>query len=359
MNKKLKFSWGHIIAFLALIFISYVSFMGLFYKSGGNFIESITKILIIDIAIFAVFMGAQILKGTERKFYRSIIIERILILLTPIVLFIAMKPNNHFWNIFSQRAHIETLFKGSISTSKKMFDDYDVYANERIENYSNLLDKIIRNKNSNPGLYARASFDGANDEIRKDNYIHTLRLQLLSQNSNTLQEKAVIWLNNSNKEATIWNAFLIGNISQISKAIEGWNEELVKFSTPILSNETLNGNEVFPFNHNISSSKEALNNLELLTAIYKSEKIEGAEEQVKTNNINYITIILFVILIFMLLLPYFIQKRHTKNPYTLISKKEKDTENDKIENINPPQQINTNTQNTSQNNEDDPYSGTF
>ena len=36
MDEQLKFSWGHIIAFLALIFISYITFVGVVYRTDGD-----------------------------------------------------------------------------------------------------------------------------------------------------------------------------------------------------------------------------------------------------------------------------------------------------------------------------------
>ena len=40
MNEQLKFSWGHIIAFLALIIISYISFVGVTYMTDGDFTKA-------------------------------------------------------------------------------------------------------------------------------------------------------------------------------------------------------------------------------------------------------------------------------------------------------------------------------
>ena len=102
-NETLKFSWGHIIAFIALIFISYVAYMGDFYLKGGDFKSSALKVLLINIALLITFIGAQIYKGADKKFNRSIIIERVLICLTPFAFVWAMIPYNHFWNVFNQR----------------------------------------------------------------------------------------------------------------------------------------------------------------------------------------------------------------------------------------------------------------
>jgi hypothetical protein len=60
--------------------------MGDFYSNGGNFSAAAIKVFIIDIILLITFFGAQILKGTDGKFNRSIIIERILIGLCPLPL---------------------------------------------------------------------------------------------------------------------------------------------------------------------------------------------------------------------------------------------------------------------------------
>ena len=56
MNEQLKFSWGHIIAFLALIVLSYITFVGVTYKTDGNFMKASIAMIVIDIVLL-VFMG--------------------------------------------------------------------------------------------------------------------------------------------------------------------------------------------------------------------------------------------------------------------------------------------------------------
>lgn len=85
INETLKFSWGHIIAFVALIIISYLSFMGITYLTNGNFLYAGIGVLIIDVLIILFFIIPQILKGTDEKFRRKIIFERILFFSAPIV----------------------------------------------------------------------------------------------------------------------------------------------------------------------------------------------------------------------------------------------------------------------------------
>lgn len=301
-NETLKFSWGHIIAFVALIFISYVTYMGDFYSNGGDFKSSAIKVFEIDIVLILTFIGAQIYKGTDEKFDRSIIIERILICLCPIAFLWAMIPFNHFWSVFSERDQIEPKFSSAIEKSRQMFVNYDKYSKDRIATYSDFLTGIIANKESARATYLNAGFSDANDEMVKENYITTLRLQLLSQNTDSLRTSALEWIDEANQGASVWNAFLVGNISMISDAIESWNQKLYKVSVPVLSNEPKDStHSVAPFDPNRESFKAANAELTDLRNLF-----------VNSNGINLYTIITGIILILMLLFPYFLQKRNTR-----------------------------------------------
>ena len=55
INETLKFSWGHIIAFVALIFISYVTFMGIAYLADGNFVYAGVGVVAIDVLMLLFF----------------------------------------------------------------------------------------------------------------------------------------------------------------------------------------------------------------------------------------------------------------------------------------------------------------
>lgn len=68
MNEQLKFSWGHIISFLALIFISFVTFDGVVYFTDGDFKSAGIVMSVVDALLLLFFIGAQCLKATERRF---------------------------------------------------------------------------------------------------------------------------------------------------------------------------------------------------------------------------------------------------------------------------------------------------
>ena len=318
-NETLKFSWGHIIAFVALIFISYVTYMGDFYANGGDFKASAVKVFCIDASLILTFIVAQIFKGTDSKFDRSIIIERVLICLCPIAFLWAMIPFNHFWSVFSERDQIEPKFSSAIEKSRQMFLNYDLYAEDRIAVYSDALHAIVVNKGNDREAYLKAGFTDSNDKLVMNNYVTTLKLQLLSQNTDSLKNLALRWINDANQGASVWNAFLVGNIDMIADAIEEWNQKLYEYSVPVLSNESTNDSiTIVPFDTSKESFKAANGELNGLRSLF-----------VNSNGISQYTILLGILLFLMLLFPYFLQKRNTRATglYSLIPIQKTDTLN--------------------------------
>ena len=222
-----------------------------------------------------------------------------------------MIPYNHYWNVYSERSHIEEMFSTSIEKSKTMFTDYNSYANNRINNYSQHLKTIMDNKSTNPIQYKNAGFSGDSDALQIENYIHTLQLQLLSQNTDSLQTLALKWIESANQGASVWNAFLIGNIDKISDAIKSWNSTLIQVSEFKMSNEPDN---IQPFSSEQNSYNQAIQGLQDLKNIYRN-----------TQGVAFNTIWSGILLFFMLLFPYFLQKRNTRaiGLYYLIPHKSK------------------------------------
>lgn len=296
----LKFSWGHIIAFVALIAISYVIFMGFSYLNGGDFRDSLIRTLVIDVVLLITFIGAQMLKGTDRKFRKRIKVERILIILCPIAFILAMVPYNHFWNVFSNRENVEKNFGEAIKSSKQLFDDYETYANNRIMAYDHALDSAIANKTFSKYNYDECNF--ASSDIQKKGFVETLRLQLLSKNSDTLRYEAVKWIDDASDGASVWNAFLLGNVREIKDAIDEWNNILIGYSKHVISNEEACVGNVESFPEKNEAIVTAKNKLDEVTNLYT--KLSGS--------ISPYTVVTGVILFLCLLFPYFLQKRHTK-----------------------------------------------
>lgn len=303
MNEKLQFSWGHIIAFLALIAVSYISFVGFTYLTNGNFTFALIGMGITDIVYILFFIGAQQMKASGVKMKRKIIWERIFIFGSPVIFIAGMVSMSHFWTVRSQNDEIVETFKNSINSSRQLFSDYEEYSNQRIDSYQNILTQIIVNKSSNPQAFKKSGFDESKATVQRDNMVETLRLQLLSQNYDSLKTVANKWINDAAQGASTWNVFLLGNTREIKDALGNWENQLKSFSVKEMSNEAIIRN-VDHFQS--SGAKNAISGIDSLTSAFTTQKFPT------------LTAIVFgLIIYFMLLFPYFIQDRHTKNVYRL------------------------------------------
>lgn len=285
INETLKFSWGHIIAFIALIFISYVSFMGITYLTDGDFLSAGIGVLIINLVLIIFFIIPQILKGADEKFSRKIIFERILFFAAPIFFVVAMVPYAHFWTVFENKTEVESTFSESIKTTKEMFDSYEVYANNRIKEYDK---KLAQNKTAS---------------VHRANEVEALRLQLIADNYDALKKSANEWIDNATG-ATVWNVFMIGNIKKIEAAIESWNKSLNTFSSKTMIDEP-DGVEAFSSSDpSVTTAKSNLNNLR---SVYTT-----------MGTPTLLAIGVGLLLYLLLLFPYIIQSRNTKSTFRLI-----------------------------------------
>lgn len=280
MNEQLRFSWGHIIAFLALIFIAYVTFMGITYYTLGDFLMAGVGALLCVAFLSLSLLGAQIKKGAPTKFYKSIKWERTLLLMSPIVLALAFVPFNHFWSVLHRESEIAEDFKTSITYSDSIFDEYELYAQERIEALS-------------------SSLSSSSEEKRK-NRTDALNLLLLSKKYDHLKDQAKKWIGDASENATVWNVFLLGNVDDIGVAVGKWTSNLNKVSSKRLLFEA---EDVETFNLECAAKQKTIQGLEDLKSKYKSIDFQ----------FNGLSILTMVICFLMLLCPYFIQERHAAN----------------------------------------------
>lgn len=307
MNEYLKFSWGHIIAFLALIAVSYFSFVGYTYLTNGDFKYALIAMAITDLVFVIFFIGAQQLKSSGRKIRRCMFWERILVFGSPLIFIAGMVSMSHFWTVRSQNDEIVATFTASINGAKQLFDDYEEYSKNRIDDYSRHLSQIIEQKAVAPDSYKAAGFVNSKDKYQKENMIEVLTLQLLSQNYNSLRGEATAWIDNASNGASAWNVFLLGNTRQIKQAILDWENQLKDFTKNRLSNEELIA-KVPDFTSN--GAQVAVEGIDSLTSTFTTQKPP------------VIAAIAFAIIIYlMLIFPYFLQTRHSRTIYKNIFKK--------------------------------------
>lgn len=305
MNKKLNFSWAHIIAFVAIIFYAYITFVGATYLFNCKFWLSGLVTFVLVAIIFFLFIGVQQIKGADEKFSKAIVWERILMVCTVLFYCASLHPFLHTWHVKNNQNAIETQFSSSIKASKQLFVEYEKYTEDRIANYSNMMDEIIKSRND----CVKFGFVTGREEKQKELRLQTLRLQLLSSNYDQLKEKACNWIESADTKASIWNIFLIGNIDQIKSAVTEWESQLQSdsFSGKVLKDEEFEGkNVVSKYDKENKYLEGTINGLDNLRSQFTMTGVPSKW--------GYL---IALVCYFALILPYFIQPRSTKNWHRL------------------------------------------
>lgn len=320
-NKTLKFTFGHVLAFLALIGISYLSFVGTFYRTSGNFIVAGIVSSSVFVLLLYCFIRIQVLKSTQEKFHKKIVHERWMLGVSVVFFITAMLPCNHFLNIYSQHEKVENLFKeGVLYNGKEMFQLYSKACNQRVEEY----EKALRSQKINPWHI--------------EHYKDALKLQLAVNNTESLRKRAETYLQKADQSVSVWNVFLVGNLKQLEKALGYWKNYLDEQWGQPLKYEQVDILE------NIKSERQerSFNN-----ANKSIREVKGIYE--KYNGVSLLTIVFAIVTFVLLLLPYLVQPRNTKAvKYVHLWEKndeQKETEEKVEEDL--------------EQKSDNPYSGTF
>ena len=122
MNEKLKFSVGHVFAFVTMLIMGYITFMGSLYLHPGKFVSAGIAVVSNLIPIFILFIGVQWLRGTEIRFKNRIWLERLLFVAAPLLLYTMFKPGqplSHFWTVERQSEVVTGQFATSIEANKR------------------------------------------------------------------------------------------------------------------------------------------------------------------------------------------------------------------------------------------------
>lgn len=309
MNETLRFSWGHIFAFLAIIFIGYLSFMGLVYLMGGEgFWLALGIALGICVLLLLIFLGLQRLKATPRLYEKRIKWERTLLFASPVLFLLLLLPYCHFWRVNTRSREIVSAFKDAVSTGNGLFAEYEAYASDRIADHAHKLDSLVAGGRS-ADFQALGIANKGRAASRKLAMEKSLELQLLPEKYDTLRNAALQWIGKADKGASIWNIFLMGNIREIKNAFSNWNGALRQLSEPVLNSETYhNRNGVEPFESAVVPS--VVGALDSISPLYREFRWAP----------HWLAVLTLLFLYGCLLLPYLVQDRHSKSVVKVFSK---------------------------------------
>ncbi len=296
MNETLKFSWGHIVAFLAMIMISYVTFTGAAYLYDTNLLVSALWAIASFLVMFVVFVGTQQMKAVEKNFTRSIVLERIGVVLSVVVLvlLVTISPFKHFWTVYSNKSEIMEEFAMSIDSSKSIFENYDAYVEERIE-------KTLQSKSPEKNAQAELMRLQLQPSFATESFDYQTKKLEIEQ-----------WIDKA-RQSSVWNVFVIGNLTKIQSGVEMWKTTLESWSSKKFYDGDM---EPYKATYDITSN---FNNLK--------------QKFTKSVAFQWRAILWALVGYFCMALPWLLQRRPVKNPNSLFGKKDWTAEEDYEEQI--------------------------
>lgn len=299
MNQS-KLSLADLLTLLTALAFSFVCFLGTNFFTLGDFSKSIFLSIIIFVLLCGTALGAKLLKRTSRNFKTCFIWEMILLFLfTSLTLVFAYSPFPHYFVVSGQKAEIQSKLTLNITQGENMFAEYERYAENRENLYKSKLRSVVYARNINSSEYSEYGFmnNGISDEKQIENKMFTVHADLFPTNysdtisKNGIKEVAKIWLSDSKKKIANWKAIgIVEVVNEVEQNSNDWLNKLVELSAIREKGEVT---EDFAYNITSNEVKKYFTRL--------GQPTSGS-------------ISLVVAAYLMMLLSYFITKRHTRYP---------------------------------------------
>ena len=235
-----KFSLADLLTALGAIGFGFLCFLSLNFLTMGDTLLSVIVAAIIGFVLGGLAFGIKLLKQTSRNFKTNIIWEWVLLILFVIIAYFAVFPFSHYFAVSAQKEEIQQKISSNITQAEGIFTDYESYANTRIYNYEYNLKSIVIGKERSPSEYRNFGFvDGTDDQTQIENKVFTLRVQLYPSNYNQMKSVDSTWLADSKAKIENWSPTgIVIVINTVKTEITSWKNQLKEYSSFRAQGET-------------------------------------------------------------------------------------------------------------------------
>lgn len=288
-----KFSLADLLTVLAALGFGFFCFLSFNFLSLGETVPSIVWAVVLALLLGGLALGAKLLKRTSRNFKTRIIWEWILLLLFVIMAFVSIFPFSHFFAVSEQKADIQQKVTANITQAEGLFADYENYANNRLDIYKSRLNSVVAAKSVNPGEYREYGFvDGTADSKQVENKLFTLEAKLFPSNYQEMKSVDSSWLADSKVTIAKWKPISIVNvINKVETNLTAWKDELKQFSSSFKAE----GEVAEDFDYSLTFN-------------------DITDKFITLGSPTMFSIVIAIGLYLLMLLSYFITKRHTRYP---------------------------------------------
>ena len=298
-----KFPLKDLLTVLGTLVFGFFYFLSLNFITLGDTQSSIIGAIIVSCILGGLAFGAKMLKSTSRNFQTCRIGEWAMLFLFIVIAFFSLKPFSHYFAISAEKEEIQQIVLSNITQASGLYDDYESYADMRIDNYRNRLESAVKahQKNVSDVAYRALGFvSGTNDNNQMENKMLSLQIELYPSNYSQKKQVDSVWLSNAEEQVKEWSPTGIVKIVNTLKAeIETWNEQLKSYSSYRADGEN-EGIATFNRRTNID---------------------DVSNKFTKSTNPTPFGVIIAMLLYLLMMLSYLISKRHTKNPLTLLGQR--------------------------------------
>ncbi len=253
--EKSKFNFAWVIAIIALIAFSYISFMGLVYCQFFGVSICVLITLVLD-ALIVICVRIMCRAKHTRWLRLGLLGQFVFGLLVLVLLLSTSVMFAHFTRIVNQRESIQNTYAAAVEDAQKMGEKYDAYVKERCTSYSTALRVLPASSADYKSLFSNSLSLGFTKDAVIAKCVDNLRNLLKGSNgSSDIMSKRSQWL--ENVSASVWNLSLPSNIRDITQSVNKWIDNYKELSSKRYTGEVeVLTFEDSSFNRNVSSLQE-------------------------------------------------------------------------------------------------------
>lgn len=291
MNQS-KFSLADLLTVLASIGFGFFCFLSFNFLTMGETNKSILFAVVFAIVLGGLAFGAKLLKRTDRNFKTCIIWEWVLLFLFVVAAIFAIKPFSHYFVVSSQKEEIQKEVIANIEQAEGMYNDYKIYADNRLKIYESKLNSVVLAKRTNPKEYREYDFKiGTEDKTQIENKMFTLRAKLYPSNYEELATANVEWMNKAKSTVDSWKPIGLVDVIKVTKNnLTQWKNDLIEYSE-FRANGEMAENFEYPLSFNDVTGK-----------------------MTQLSSPNGVSILYSVGLCILMIVSYIVTKRHPRYP---------------------------------------------
>jgi ABC-type transport system involved in multi-copper enzyme maturation permease subunit len=291
--KQTKFSLADLLTLLGTLVYGFFCFLSLNFYTLGETITSLIGAAAISLTLGVLAFSIKLLKTTSQNFKTKIITEGILLFLFIVFSLSAIIPFSQFFAVSQQKDGIQQKVIKNITDAEGLYHEYERYADMRLSMYKAQLNSVVLGRNADPSSFNSLGFvPDANFDTQVNNKLFTWKAQIYPSNYADKKRIDSTWLADAKEKINEWSPLGIVSVVNVLKSeIPSWREQLKQYS-----------------GFRAAGEKNVVDFDFVLTL----DEVSNQFNQILTPTL--VSIVLSISINLLMLLSYFITKRHTRFP---------------------------------------------